>query len=96
MAVRDEVRTAQRALATFATAHRRACLRRDQAVAHRAEVLAAADEQVTAAQEAVDKAVAAMAHGLSAELTSTVLDLAPAEVRRAAKLHPAPETEARR
>ncbi len=46
MAVRDEVRDAQRALATLDAPHRRAVAPLERAPARRAQVLAEADRQV--------------------------------------------------
>ena len=92
MAVRDEVRDAQRALATLDAAHRRAVARLDQALARRTDVLAEADRQVAAAQGAVEAAIADMARQVSADLTATVLGLDVAEVRRLAKSCPTATT----
>ena len=88
MAVRDEVRDAQRALATLDTAHRRALARLDQALARRAQVLAEADRQVAVARGAVEAAIADMARQVSADLTAAVLGLDVAEVRRLARSAP--------
>jgi len=88
MPVRDEVRDAQRALATLDAAHRRAVARLDQALARRGEVLAEQDRQVAAAQAGVEAAIADMARQLSADLAASVLGLDVAEVRRLAKSCP--------
>jgi hypothetical protein len=88
MAVRDEVRDAQRALAALDTAHSRAVARLDHALARRRAVLAEADRQVAVAQAGVEAAIAGMARQLSAELTASVLGLDVAEVRRLAKSCP--------
>jgi hypothetical protein len=88
MAVRDEVRDAQRALAALDTAHSRAVTRLDHALARRHAALAEADRQVAVAQAGVEAAVAEMARQLSAELTASVLGLDVAEVRRLAKSCP--------
>ena len=85
MAVRDEVRDAQRALATLDAAHRRAVARLDQALARRGEVLAEQDRQVAVARAAVDAAIADMARQVSADLTATVLAVDVTEVRRLVK-----------
>ena len=92
MAVRDEVRDAQRALATLDAAHRRAVARLDQALARRTDVLAEADRQVAAAQGAVEAAIADMARQVSADLTAAVLGLGVTEVRRLAKSCPTATT----
>ena len=88
MAVRDEVRDAQRALATLDAAHRRSVARLDQALARRGEVLAEQHRQVTAARAGVEAAIADMARQLSADLAAAVLALDVAEVRRLAKSCP--------
>ena len=88
MAVRDEVRDAQRALATLDAAHRRALARLDQALARRAQVLAEADRQVAVARGAVEAAIADMARQVSADLTAAVLGLDVVEVRRLARNAP--------
>ena len=88
MAVRDEVRDAQRALATLDAAHRRALARLDQALARRAQVLAEADRQVAVARGAVEAAIADMARQVSADLTAAVLGLDVVEVRRLARSDP--------
>ncbi len=92
MVVRDEVRDAQRALATLDAAHRRAVARLDQALARRSEVLAEADLQVGTAQGAVEAAIADMARQVSVDLTATVLGLDVAEVRRLVKSCPTATT----
>lgn len=88
MAVRDEVRDAQRALATLDAAHRRSVARLDQALARRGEVLAEQDRQVTAARAGVEAAIADITRQLSADLAAAVLALDVAEVRRLAKSCP--------
>ena len=92
MAVRNEVRDAQRALATLDAAHRRAVARLDQALARRGAVLTEADLQVAAAQAGVEAAIADMARQVSADLTAAVLGLDLVEVRRLAKSCPAATT----
>jgi hypothetical protein len=92
MAVRDEVRDAQRALATLDAAHRRAVARLDQALARRGEVLAEADRRVAAARGGVEAAIADMARQVSADLTAVVLGLDVTEVRRLAKSCPTATT----
>lgn len=88
MPVRDEVRNAQRALATLDAAHGRAVARLDQALARRGEVMAEQDRQVAAAQAGVEAAIAEMARQLSPDLAAIVLGLDVAEVRRVAKSCP--------
>ena len=88
MPVRDEVRNAQRALATLDAAHSRAIVHLEQALARRAEVMAVQDRQVGAAQAEVEAAIANMARQLSADLAATVLGLDVAEVRRVIKSFP--------
>lgn len=85
MAVRDEVRDAQRSLARHDAAHARAVARLDQAVIRRGEVLAEADRLVDAAREGVERAVAAMAANLGPEVTARLVGRDLAEVRRLAK-----------
>ena len=92
MAVRDEVRDAQRALAALDAAHRRAAARLDQALARRGEVLAEADRQVAAARGGVEAAIADMARQVSADLTAAGLGLDVTEVRRLAKSCPTATT----
>ena len=88
MAVRNEVRDAQRALATLDAAHRRAVARLEQALARRGQALTEADLQVAAAQAGVEAAIADMARQVSADLTAAVLGLDVTEVRRLAKSCP--------
>ncbi|MDA8292377.1 MAG: tyrosine-type recombinase/integrase [Actinomycetota bacterium] len=106
MAVRDEVRDAQRALATLDAAHRRAVARLDQALARRGEALAETDRQVAAARGGVEAAVqpAAVARdrqGLAVFLpslgTATLGSVSPADIqaavdRRARQASPATVT----
>ena len=92
MAVRDEVRDAQRALATLDAAHRRAVARLEQALARRGQALTEADLQVAAAQAGVEAAIADMARQVSADLTAAVLGLDVTEVRRLAKSCPTATT----
>jgi hypothetical protein len=87
MPVRPELSAAQRALAVLDTAHARAAAALERSIAHRAEVVAEQDRQVTAAQAAVDRAVADMANNISAELAARLLGLSVNDVRRLAKRH---------
>ena len=88
MAVRDEVRDAQRALAALDAARSRAVARLDQAVARRAEVLAEADRQVAVARAGLDAAIAGMASRVGVDLAAALAGVEPAEVRRLAKTCP--------
>ncbi|MDA8045091.1 MAG: hypothetical protein M0Z30_07630 [Actinomycetota bacterium] len=88
MPVRSKVRAAQQAIAAYDAAHARASARLDQAIARRSEVLAEADRQVEVARAGVEQAVAAMARGVSVELTAQLLGLDPAEIRRLTKTCP--------
>jgi hypothetical protein len=88
MPVRSEVRQAQRTIASLDAAHRQAAGRLDQALAHRAEAIAEQDHLVSMAQGALDRAVADMANGVSAELAAQLFGLGLAEVRRLAKAYP--------
>lgn len=88
MAVRDEIRDAQRALATLDAAHRRSVAHLDQTLARRGEVLAEQDRQVAAARAGVEAAIADMARQVSVDLTAVVLGLDVAEVRRLVKSCP--------
>jgi hypothetical protein len=85
MPLRPEVRDAQRTLAALDAAHSRAVTRLNRALAHRADVVAELDRQVTVAQASVREAVVAMAHEVSLELTAHVLDLDVTEVRHLVK-----------
>ena len=67
MAVRDEVRDAQRTLATLDAAHRRAVAPRELAPARRGQVLAGANRQVAVARCAVKAAAADVARQVSAD-----------------------------
>lgn len=92
MAVRDEVREAQRALATLDAAHRRTVARLDQALARRGEVLAEADRQVAVARAGAEAAIADMARQVGVDLAAAVLGVDVAEVRRLAKSCPPAST----
>jgi hypothetical protein len=82
MTSKDTVRSYQAAIARHAADHSRAVARWRQAVSRRAQVLAAQDEAVTTAQQAVDQTVTCMAHALGVDLTADLLDLEVGEVRR--------------
>jgi hypothetical protein len=86
--VRSEVRDTQRSIAALDAGHARALRRLDQAVAHRAEMIADADRQVALARAEVDRAIADMARRVSVELTAHLLGLDISDVRRAAKANP--------
>ncbi len=58
------------------------------ALARRAETVAEQDQLVAMAQDALDRAVAAMANQVSAEFAAQLLGVELAEVRRLAKLYP--------
>jgi hypothetical protein len=88
MPVRSEVRQAQRTIASLDAAHRQAAGRLDQALARRAEAIAEQDHLVSMAKGALDRAVADMANGVSAELAAQLFGLGLAEVRRLAKAYP--------
>lgn len=88
MSVRPEVRDAQRLLANLAAAHDHAAARYSLAVARRAEMLGEQDHLVSAAQAALERSVADMAHLVSVELAARLFDLDLAEVRRMAKAYP--------
>jgi hypothetical protein len=88
MPVRSEVRQAQRTIASLDAAHRQAAGRLDQALARRAEAIGEQDHLVSLAQGALDRAVADMANGVSAELAAQLFGLGLAEVRRVAKAYP--------
>lgn len=92
MPIRDEVRRTQLTLASLDAAHMRATVRLDKAKARRTEVLAEADLAVSAAQEGVAAAVADMATAVGVELTTQILGVDAAEVRRIAKLNQASHT----
>ena len=82
---RDEVKNYQRRLAQFDGAHTKATDRLTSAMKRRADVMAAQDRLVADAEAGVRRAVSAMAAGVGAELTATLLDLDVSEVRRLAK-----------
>ena len=67
MAVRDEVRDAQRALATLDAPHRRAVAPLERAPARRGQVSAEADRRVAVARCAVKAAAADVARQVSAD-----------------------------
>lgn len=85
MFVCDTVRDAQRRLAALDGAHTRAVTNFDRTCAPRAEVLAEHDSLVARAQGEGERAVAAMAAEIGANLTATLLGLDAAHVRRLAK-----------
>jgi hypothetical protein len=87
MPVRPELSAAQRALAILDAAHARAASTLERALVRRAEVVSEQDRQVAAAQAAVDRAVAEMAHRVSVELTAQLLGRSVNEVRRLVKAH---------
>jgi hypothetical protein len=70
------------------TARRPPAARLEEALARRAEVIADQDHLVSVARGALERAVADMAHQLSAELAAQLLGLGPGEVRRLAKAYP--------
>jgi len=88
MPVRPEVREAQRTIAALDAAHRHAANRLEDALARRAEVVAEQGQLVAMARADLDRAVAAMANQVSAELAAQLLGLELADVRRLAKLYP--------
>jgi hypothetical protein len=87
MPIRPDVRDIQRTIAALDAAHARAIGALDQAVARRTEIVADQDCQVAEAQSEVERAVADMANQISIELTSQLLGLDPAAVRRYSKTH---------
>ena len=93
MPVRSEVRQAQRTIASLDAAHRQAAGRLDQALTRRDEAIAEQDHLVSLAQGALDRAVADMANGVSAELAAQLFSLGLAEVRRLAKAYPPVATD---
>ena len=82
MAVRDEVRDAQRNLTRLDAAHVRAVERLSQAVVRRGEVLAEADRLVATARRGVEGAVTDMAAELGPEVTARLVGRDPADLYR--------------
>jgi hypothetical protein len=93
MALRSNIRDAQRSIAALDAAHARTTAAFEAAVARRADVLAEEDRRVAAARERVERTVADMARQLSPALTSRLLDVALAEVRRITRAHPADDEQ---
>lgn len=85
MATRDTVKDLQRLIARLDAAHNAAQMRLDAACQRRAEVLAAQDKLVAAAERSVDEAAAAMAAEVGPELAGTLLGRDVAEMRRLMK-----------
>jgi predicted SpoU family rRNA methylase len=83
MSPRDTVRAAQRKLALLDTAHARAVARLAQTVALRAKVLGEQDRLIKAAEAEVERTVADMVAAVGPELTANLLEVDPADVRRA-------------
>lgn len=82
MTSKDTIRSYQHALADHVQQHRRATTRLEQAVVRRTEVAAAQDKVVAAAKSAVDRTVVDMARALGPDLTSALIGIEPALVRR--------------
>lgn len=85
MAVRDQVRDAQRTLARLDAAHMRARAKLAQALARRSEVVADQDRLVAAVEAEVNASVAAMATAVGPDLAADLLGIDPATVRRVTK-----------
>lgn len=95
MGVRENVRETQRKIAALDSVHSRAVTKLGRAISRRSEVLAEQDGLVASAEAEVGKAVSAMALAIGVELTVTLLELEPAEVRRMAKLASSDDSEDR-
>ena len=85
MISKDTIRSYQHALADHVQQHRRATIRLEQAVARQTEVAAAQDKVVAAAKAAVERTVVDMARALGPDLTSALIGVEPALVRRLLK-----------
>ena len=85
LAARERLRDHQAAAAKAVSAHSAALARLEAVTSRRAEVLAAQDGLVAAANAEVAAAVVTAAKVMGADVAATLLDVSKAEVRRAMK-----------
>jgi hypothetical protein len=92
--VRSTVKEYQRRLTQLDADHFRAQDRLEVVRRKRAEVVAEQDRFVTAAEEQVNAAIAAMAEEVGPEVTAALLDIDPADVRRLVRVRQQPAATA--
>jgi hypothetical protein len=92
--VRSTVKEYQRRLTQLDADHSRAQDRLEVVRRKRAEVIAEQDRLVTAAEQQVNAAIAAMAEEVGPEVTAALLDIDPADVRRTVRVRRQPAATA--